>query len=225
MDSGAAKLEPSLYKLLARKKQELIEVARSTDDPKKKADAEARIRWLVRLREEVESSIHPYPEQTVFISYSENTGKAYLSKIRPIAERYGFEVVTGFDRPEGENVLRTVKKLLEDASVYLGLLTPEYTIRSLGGSGSRESRTAPSVWIMEEKGMAIALNKPVRLLIESTVHPDFWKRTTPDRLHNVFTSLDFEEQADIAMLSLFRRYEEMLIRRLYESAEADNVFP
>jgi hypothetical protein len=175
------------------------------------------------MREELEASIHPHPVQSVFISYSVNMGSVYLNKIKPIAEEFGFTVLTGFDRPEGDNVLRTVRNMIEDASVYLGLLTPEYSIKPIGRSAAGSARTAPSVWIMEEKGMAIALNKPVRLFIESTVHQDFWKRTTPDKLHNVFTPHDFEEHARIAILSLYRRYEEMLLASLLDAIEPDRA--
>lgn len=222
MDRNAPALAPSLYALIARKRHELIDLAKGAENSKAKADAEARIRFLIRLREDIEASLNPHPQQSVFISYSASTGKPYVDKIKPLAEELGFTVFTGFDRPEGENVLRTVRKLIEECSVYLGILTPEYTISPMALTSTIEPRTAPSVWIMEEKGMAIALDKPVRLLIESTVHADFWKRTTPEKLHNVFTPLTFDEHARVAMTALYRRYEEILLESLYNSVEYES---
>lgn len=213
-----------IYSAISRQTSLLIAQAREAAarrDTRAKADAEMRIRFLITLRKQVDAASRSYPHQSVFISYSPNSGQHYFEIAAEIAGRYGFEVITGFQKPEAENVLQVVLEAIKEASVFLSILTPEYGIRRL--QGAREPRTAPSVWLIEEKGMALALGKPFRLMIEESVHSDYWKRTTPEKLQTKFTMLNFEKQADVAIRALYQRYHELL-NSVLTAQMSDTVF-
>jgi hypothetical protein len=196
-----------LYSLIAQRRHEIIEQMEDASDPRVRADLQARIRYLNNLRREAEAAVRPTPRQTVFISYSKGTGGQYFEIASKIAAEHGFTVLTGFSN-EGENVLGVVRDALGKASVFLGIFTPEYNINTI--KETAPAQTAPSVWLMEEKGMALALQKPFRLLVERTVHEDFWKRTTPDKLHTHFAPYEFHEKAEEAFEALSQRYTELL---------------
>lgn len=199
--------------LIARKRHELIELAEDAStrsDSRAKADLDMRITYLTRLKDDLDAPTRKYPKQQIFVAYSENSGKKYYEKAKSIIEDKGFGVVTGFSRTESENVLHAVLGAINEASLFLGILTPEYKIRSLWWKG-RKNQTAPSVWVIEEKGMALALGKTTRLLIEETVHEDFWRGTTPEKLQTTFRDDEFEEKAETAVNALVRKYEQMLL--------------
>jgi len=205
-------VERSFYALLIRQRNELLkeaEQARTSGDVRTQLEAGTRARYLVSLRKAIEVVDQPWPGHKVFISYSKATGQAYFEIAAKIAGEFGFEVVTGFDRPQSENVLGAVKEVLNTASVFLGIMTPEYSIRPLNNETA--AKTAPSVWVIEEKGMALALEKPFRLLVEESVHADFWRRTTPERLHHMFTPHDFRDKADHALRALYGRLDDQFL--------------
>jgi hypothetical protein len=201
--------------LMARRRNELIQKAVEASkrgDRVTKADVEMRLRFIKELRESL-GIPSQLSGQTVFISYSHRTGRRFYEITKAIAKEHGFDVVTGFDRQRNENVLRTVMDLIRASAVFLSIMTPEYEIRQANGA---EARAAPSVWLMEEKGMALAFGKPFRLLVEQSVHEDFWRRTTPDKLHTEFEPVDFEAKAREAVEALTARYEELTLSLLHE---------
>lgn len=207
-------MRKDLVGALAQKKSTFVQKASessSRGDLAEKADSEMRIRFLVRLRARAEQNPPILPSQSVFISYSQRTGAKYYELAKNIALSQGFEVITGFQHPESQDkVLRTVMDSVNRSTVFLSIMTPEYSIRPL--ESEDKPRTAPSVWLMEEKGMALILEKPFRLLVEESVHHHFWKRTTPDKLCTIFDPINFSEKATEALQALHNRYDELLLR-------------
>lgn len=183
-----------------------------TNDIRAKADAESRIRYLNQLGKELDEVGSRYPRMSLFVSYSKKTGKEHYEKAKTIALKYKFEVVTGFDLQTEATVLKAVRTSISNATLFLGIMTPEYSIRDI--DQDRDNKKAPSIWVIEEKGMALALEKPFQLLVDESVHPDFWKKTTPEKLHSMFSSANFEEKAEEALSALHRRYQELLIKSL-----------
>jgi hypothetical protein len=208
------KKDETIYRLIARQRRELMAEIRESDvDPRRKADLEMRINYLTRLRQRYDEPLSHFVDQVVFISYSRRTGLKEYEIAREIAEQqFGFEVITGFDAREDENVLRVVREGIARAAVFLSIMTPEFEIgRSAEGGGHV---WAPGVWLVEEKGMALALDKPARLLVHQDVHPDYWRATTPEKLHTSFHSAQFTPKVTEALRALMARYEELIIGRL-----------
>lgn len=202
--------------LIAKARSGLVQQATEAGrrgDHSAKADAEMRVRLLNRLSGELREPLRTAStDLTVFIAYSNSSGKRYYEVAKRIAEEQGFQVIDGFTRNMEESVLKGVLSSIGVASLFLGILTPEYKIGPLeaNSSGQDPSQTAPSVWVIEEKGMALALAKPTKLLIQETVHDDFWRRTTPDKLHIKFTEDTFEQKAVEAIDSLHSRFIELM---------------
>ncbi len=214
-------MKKNSYGLLRSKRNQLIRGAKQAKIDglsEKKTDLEMRIKYLTALRATIASPDKQLATQTVFISYSKRRGSLYFENVKEIAENFGFQVVTGFDRQQGENVLKEVIQSINGASVFLSILTPDYQIKSVDDYG--EMKTAPSVWLIEEKGMALALGKPFRLLVHETVHQDFWLRTTPGVLHTQFSDENFKDKASEAIEALEIRYDELLLKDL-EAPEFD----
>jgi predicted nucleotide-binding protein len=147
--------------------------------------------------------------RTVFISYSTTSGNMYFSRLKQLLTEAKFDVVTGFDDIQGSegNILKTVLKQLARSTFYIGILTKEIKVDQ-----GRNARWSPGVWIMEEKGMALALGKPFLLMVHKEIHDDFWKKTTPMNLHISFDESDFESKAQEALNRVEGRYAEDLIR-------------
>lgn len=145
----------------------------------------------------------------VFVSYSKSSGQVYFSYLKRLLTEKGFDVVTGFDDPPGteSNILKMVLKQLMRSSFYIAILSKE--IQVVEGENKRWS---PGVWISEEKGMALALEKPFLLLVHREVHEDFFKKTTPEKLHIFFTEENFEEMAQKIADRANDRYGEFLRR-------------
>jgi hypothetical protein len=203
----SAKINEAISELIA-----VASHAKVVDDIVTRTDTEMRIRFLLELGEQLERRSRPSPEPSIFISYSSTTGTSYFKVAREIAESHGFQVGTGFDLPIEETTLRAVRTTIQQATLFLSIMTPEYNVRLPEENGT--PRTGPSIWVVEEKGMALALNKPFRLLVDESVHVDFWKKTTPESLHGIFNGTNFAEKAEQAILALQHRYRELLISEL-----------
>jgi hypothetical protein len=148
-----------------------------------------------------------FPEPSVFVSYS-SSGSAFGKRAVEFCNRLGLVVRTGFDDEvqKKKNVLSAVKDTIDSCALFLGIWTPEYEL--VDRTGQKYARAAPSVWMLEEKGMAEAFNKPFRLLVEQSIHNDFWLKTTPNKLQHSFDGSNFETQLKLAIEALMRRYNE-----------------
>jgi hypothetical protein len=173
------------------------------DHQTKKLIAHKR-RYLSRL---ATSRLMIFPELSVFISFSES-GKRLGEQAVQVCKTLGITAKTGFDDEvqARQNVLSAVKETINSCSLFLGIWTPEYQL--IDNSNPPRARAAPSVWMLEEKGMAQAFNKPFRLLVEETIHNDFWLKTTPDKLQHSFDKSNFESKLRRAIEALVRRYHE-----------------
>lgn len=165
-----------------------------------------RLRFLISLQNRLQNEAQPSDPPTLFISYSRSsrdTASHYYARAESAAKSLGFEVHSGFRRTLDTNVLRAVRSAISDASTFLAIMTPEIRI-----AGEPETY-APSVWVVEEKGMALGLNKPFRMLVHRSVHQDFWMRTTPGSLHHVFDHESFDRDLENALEALLRRHHEL----------------
>lgn len=149
------------------------------------------------------------PPKRIFISYSTNSGLNYFQFLKKLLEESNFEVVDGFRETRGTegNVLKMVLRQLKESTLYLAILSKEIRVQH-----GRHSRWAPGVWVSEEKGMALALEKPFLLLINQEIHDDFWRKTTPEKHHVFFADSDFHQRAEEVVTQANDRYDEYLLK-------------
>jgi hypothetical protein len=168
-----------------------------------------RIRYLLSLKKRVDSASALQSPPRLFVSFSKQHGSVYYEKVKKHAAALDLEINDGFQRTDDPNVLTAVRAAITESTLFLAILTPELAI-----GGGRKTTYAPSVWVMEEKGMALALKKPVRLLVHENVHRDFWLRTTPSSLHHVFKKSDFDVHCRSALQALRKRYDEIQLAQV-----------
>jgi hypothetical protein len=150
------------------------------------------------------------PPKTVFLSYSQPSGATQFTVLRDQLAGEGFNVLTGFHEhaEDSGTVLGRILAQLRESSIYLSLLTKEYEVRTQQG----DKRWAPSVWTMEEKGMALALGKPFIVLVEDGIHTDFWLKTAPGKVHYSFTPENFVQRSKDVVKEVKKRYEEVVLQ-------------
>ena len=206
----------NITSLLKAEQEQCIDEALAADHSN---DINGKITWQIK-RSYLNSYLIDFrsrrtekiPGKTVFISYSSNTGEIFFKYIRNRLMEEGFEVLTGFDKAEEDqdNVLKRVLTQLKRSSIYFGLLTKEMEVII----DKNKSLWSPSVWVMEEKGMALALGKPFVLMVEHGIHGDFWQKTAPLKVHYLFNQASFFDNAQIAIEAIKNRYEEVAIAAL-----------
>jgi hypothetical protein len=171
---------------------------------------ELRSDYVRRLTRDFNTIGADQAPRTVFISYSKRSGEEYFSFMQELLRKADFSVVTGFQPHDGDQdkPLKRVRLALDRSSLYLAILTKEWQVNM----PNEEAQWAPSVWTVEEKGMALALEKPVVLMIEKGIHDDFWRKTTPDRVHHVFSANDYREVAESVRDALLDRYKDLMLK-------------
>lgn len=176
-----------------------------------RADYRARILFL---EEQIRDLRQGENKKTLFISYSEDLHDNNLALIRTLAEKnFAFRVRTGFDYSNIGSILKRVRTGIEDTACFLSIMTPRFQVIDPAQSRSGAPAYAPSIWVIEEKGMALALGKPFHLLISGQIHPDFWQKTSPHRKHTIFDDADFELRSNEALDALNERYTQMVLEQ------------
>ncbi len=190
----------------------VIERARTSAedlDLKSKIEWQNRRQFLDDLSQQFqEMKQGALPQRRVFISYSYSSGILYFEYLKMQLEKAGFEVVTGFDPAEGDKggVLTRVLGQIRRSTLYLAILTKDMKVSTQGGD-----RWAPGVWIVEEKGMALALGKPFVLMVEEGIHDDYWSKTTAEIVHEKFNQQNFYDKVVDTIDELKKRYHEFEI--------------
>lgn len=187
---------------------ERVSVADQAGDPMARRDCQRRLTFLDSLLREVGGrNSDRVPDRTVFVSYSLQLGTPYFEVLKGLLEAAGFEVVTGFQKADGDKgfVLARVLLQLKRSTIYVGLLTKEMPV--LGPKG--EEHWSPSVWTMEEKGMALVLGKPFILLVEEGIHDDYWKKTAGERVQFKFSKRNAKKMIREVVDAVKDRYREL----------------
>jgi hypothetical protein len=131
-----------------------------------------------------------------FLAHSFSSGdKALVSIVSKIIKRTGMKVLTG-ERPEAKTVGQKVRRRIDSADLFIGLLTRRHSIRD-----GELWTTSP--WVVEEKGYSIGQKpaRPIILLIENGI-------LVPSETGGLEGDLEFIE---------FRRHEfELVKERLRE---------
>jgi len=97
-------------------------------------------------------------ERTVFLSYTfEET--EYGEGLKELLGEHGFRVVTGDNT--NTYISEAICKRIEDSSLFVSLMTKKYALS--------DGTFLPSLWLVEEKALAIATLKPMVLMVERGV--------------------------------------------------------
>lgn len=141
----------------------------------------------------------------VFVSYAGTATDLYMSAKTKL-QRAGFVVRDGFQyQAREDNILKKVINSIAESTAFLGIWTEQFSTEVKG-----EPMVGPSTWLIEEKGMALALQKNVRLVIDEKISEYFWKRTTPERIHYRFNPATFDRYLTMAVRDIKTRYQEKL---------------
>lgn len=73
-------------------------------------------------------------------------------------------------------------------------MTPKENLRVIGPDG--HIKYMPSIWVIEEKAMALAMSKRFRLLIDVDVHEEAWKAVNAETVHYLFNEKSFNVRVD-----------------------------
>lgn len=97
-------------------------------------------------------------DRSVFLSYSFSEPE-FATGLKELLEQRGFAVVTGDNT--NTYISEAIQHRIEGASFFVSLMTRQHMLSD--GTG------LPSLWLIEEKALAIAANKPMVLMVEDGV--------------------------------------------------------
>lgn len=146
--------------------------ARAAGDFEIVNEVQAKRRILKELLKEYSERFDENP--SLFISMSSRMRAQNRYYIEDTARQVGFtEVYTGFDddvgiHSDGQLKPEIIERILLSNS-FLGIWGQDVAITT--EAGARHS--IPGVWMPLELGMALAGNKPFRLLLHRSTYPDF----------------------------------------------------
>ena len=183
---------------MASKKNEIFS---KNDWEKKTQYLSKRIEYFTQRKEGV------YFSRRVFISYSKSSGSPYYYLLETALQKEGFEVLNGFqtNRNNDGTVLKNVLNQIKISTIYVGILTRE---QKLDISDEDGNCFTPSIWTMEEKGMALGLGKPFVLLIQYGIHKHYWTKTSPNKIHAFFNDFDdFKFKLEEIVETICQRYD------------------
>ncbi|MER5456035.1 hypothetical protein ABT008_14735 [Micromonospora sp. NPDC002389] len=118
-------------------------------------------RLLDEVRESAARPDGPGPAGTVFLSCSDDRDDDYVRLLHDLLARRGFAVRSGRDCDNGQDA--AVLDGIRGAGYVVSLMTRE---RPIAGTGRQYATHA---CLIEEKGAALALDKPLVLLVEQGV--------------------------------------------------------
>ena len=198
-----------IHKLLVEKieKEELVHKGYPLDT-KTMSDANSRIAVLKKQLKKIESNLAP--RKTMFLSFASTANKRYIAYIRKKAKDYSFEVKDAYEDYDGnERIISNVIQGISECFFFLGVMTPRPDFKIVTDNGSDE-KFFPSIWVIEEKAIALALKKRFRLLVDNDIHQDAWLTVDAGRLGHRFTESNFERRADRVLSVLDREYKEYI---------------
>ena len=180
--------DDSIFKQLERARQATIKEASSATKQKRYSD---KTKWEVK-RDFLTDLINEFKKfddshiqtDTVFISFSHDK-LPYFDLLKDKLKEQGIIAINGFEDSQDnrDTVTKNVLSQIKSSSMYVGIMSKELTITNCDDEGNCYM---PSIWTMEEKGMAFGLKKPFLLVIEKGVHKDFWRKTAPMERHIFF---------------------------------------
>jgi hypothetical protein len=200
---------PDLHRLVNRQAKQLGQIeeqARRDGDEDLLQEVQHKRRRLRELQDVSEPKTAP-GLRSLFISYPKRFQAAIEHVKRVARQDFGFETIrTGFDADvAGATTLKAgIIHAISSSSAFLGVWADDVQVKA----GSKKAAAAPGVWMPIELGMAMALDKPFRLVMKEGISADF---ITPvmDLAHARFTEdLELTEASRDALRALNRRLDE-----------------
>lgn len=222
------------------------EIAKAEDkrEEAKVVHLQARLRLLNRSALPLYRASDTDFMKSVFISYVKNSGrkndkpsefdkarKLFASASYKVESGHparglkhlagAFKVRTGFERQREAQVVDNIADLIGRSSAFLGLWTYPTKAPAKGA--------APGHWLPLELGMAVALRKPFRIVVDSRIDSNWYLKPLRGIIHTVYDIKsppgepkdgrypDFNWAIREARIALDQRLEE----KLYESTGAD----
>lgn len=150
---------------------------------------------LERVRLEI------YNVKEVFISYSSTGGELYSIAERVFKE-FGFHPRHGDEAgvKSGDHIPSEIIKIIRQCSYFLAIWTKTYDAqtqpyRGFHGNEVGTSRGyAPSVWMPFELGVAMALKKPCKVMVEEGMQTDFLEKPDLSNSKIAFGRATFKDQ-------------------------------
>lgn len=181
------------------------------DDEEMQRAASSRLKVLRKQLEKLEARGR-LSEKTLFLSYSTSIEENHLSYIKNRASFHDFHIKDAYaDYNSDPKIIANVRQGIEECFFFLGVLTPRKDLRIIENNG--DIKYMPSIWLIEEKGMALAMAKRFRLLIDKNVHEAAWRSVNAETLHYFFDETNFRENVDKVLDSLNREYKNYLKER------------
>lgn len=139
----------SLQRLLKQVSAQAVQQQAPTEDLRKVQDLVTRVSAVE----------HPKPDKnTVFLSYR-FTETEYADGLVPLLEERGFKVVTG--KRSNTYISRAIIDRIRKCEYFLCLMTRD--------KEKIDGTFTTSAWLLEEKGVALALGKPLVLMVEEGI--------------------------------------------------------
>jgi len=176
--------------------------AKQYDDVRKIREVRAKRKLIADLQNETRNILGE--ERSIFISYPARMQED-TETIRKLAiENFGFKhVYTGFDEEvrKTPNNLRTgIMYKIREASCLLGIWSDDIPVMR---NDSSKNASAPGVWMPIELGMALAMEKPVRLLVHDDLHRRFISPVTDFHCFSFRDQRSLDRVAAEALTALF----------------------
>lgn len=208
-----ARTRNAIDQALERKKQEIASIDTANQgDSFRRYQAWKRRLLCDQLRRE---HLEIYDIREVFISYS-GTGRDLFDLSAEYFQKHGYKLRHGSE-PEikaGDYIPSDIIAAIKQCSCFLAIWTRTYDAqraphRSFQGSDVAIDRgSIPSVWMPFELGVAMALNKPYKVLVEEGTMGDFLEKPNLGKSKIVFKHPTFERELQVAKDYFERRFME-----------------
>lgn len=153
-------------------------------------DVFQRLVLFERLKDDMVDFEAKVERNSVFVSGSINSEfeKKVLKLAIRVGEDLGLLVHVGIEPGGYPNPLEMAYSRIVRSNMFMSVMLPRYKIE-IPDDGS--PAYAPSVWISEEKGIALGLRKEVVCICEERILVDFAASTIPDRFIYRFDADDW----------------------------------
>lgn len=154
------------------------------------SDLFERLVLMERLKDDLLDFQSTEEKNSVFISGSiaSQHERNILYRARDIGEdEFNLRVYLGVDPGDYPNPLEMAHSRIENSRMFMSIMLPRYAMtKSVGG----EQLFAPSVWISEEKGIALGLNKVVVCVCDQSIGSEYAASTLPNQFVHRFDQND-----------------------------------
>jgi len=132
---------------------------------------------IINFKTELHGKI---PSKRIFISYrNKERAKKFYTLLKNGLDIAGFITCTGFGIKENQyRLVESIRSEIQSSSIFIAIFTCENDIII-----DDKMAKAPSIWTIEEKGMALGMKIPILILYDKEIHKKFYTQTTGNVVH------------------------------------------